>query len=348
MTLHNAAAETAVKGFVLQASATGKQAADFHEVFRGTLEARTGPQSFRVPAFRARFLKLRVLSGHNSAGRLALAEFEAFAADGTNIVTIQGPEGRKMTGGLLRFTTEAGQEREWKAENINDGRTSGGTGSWAVEGPPPLVVRDSSQILDLTGRLDAHGRLTWDVPPGRWTVYRFLAANTGQKLVAPSPHSDGYIIDHFSAKAARMHAEYIVNQLSTELGDFRQTALKYYYACSYEVRGSIWTDRLPAEFRRRRGYDMRKFLPVLTGAIIASEDVSNRFRVDLRRTLSDLFVENFYRETRQTVSRHGLSSWLKPAGRAGRSTRSPWMPSKHRVLWTCRAASSGRAGQSGW
>ncbi len=314
VTLHNAAAETAVKGFVLQASATGKQATDLHEVFRGTLEARTGPQSFRVPAFRARFLKLRVLSGHNSAGRLALAEFEAFAADGTNIVTNQGPEGRKMSGGLVRFTAEAGQEREWKAENINDGRTAGGTGSWAVEGPPPPLVRDPAQILDLTGRLDTHGRLSWDVPPGRWTVYRFLAANTGQKLVAPSPHSDGYIIDHFSAAAARMHTEYIMNQLRSELGDFRQTALKYFYACSYEVRGSIWTPQFPEEFRRRRGYDMRKFLPVLAGAIIANEDVSERFQVDFRRTLSDLFIENFYRETRQTVGRHGLQLVAEAGG----------------------------------
>ena len=124
-------------------------------------------------------------------------------------------------------------------------------------------MRDPSEILDLTDRLDAHGTLSWDVPPGRWTVYRFLAANTGQKLVAPSPHSDGYIIDHFSAEAARMHTEYMMNQLRSELGDLRQTALKYFYACSYEVRGSIWTPRFPEEFRRRRGYEMRK-LP--TGA----------------------------------------------------------------------------------
>ena len=133
VTLHNAAVESAVKEFVLHASATGKEAADLHEVFRGALEARSGPQSFRVPAFRHDSSSCASSPITIPAGRLALAEFEAFAPDGTNIVTIQGPEGRKMTGGLVRFTAEEGQERQWKAENINDGRTSGARGSWAAQ-----------------------------------------------------------------------------------------------------------------------------------------------------------------------------------------------------------------------
>jgi (4-O-methyl)-D-glucuronate---lignin esterase len=312
--LHNVAAESAVKEFVVFASAAGMEAADFHEAYRGVLEARTGPQSFRIPAVRARYLKLRVVSGHNAAGRVALAEFEAYAPDGKNVVTIQRSDGRRPTGGLLRFTAEAGLEREWKADNVYDGRLAGATGSWAADGPPPPLVKDPAEIIDLSSGLDPEGRLTWDVPSGRWTVYRFLAANNGEKLVLPSPHSDGYIIDHYSADATRMHTEYMLDRLRSELGDIRQTALKYFYACSYEVRGSIWTPTLLEEFRRRRGYDMRRFLPVFAGAVVESDEVTDRFRIDYRRTIAELFAGNFYRTTRETAAPFGLKLVAEAGG----------------------------------
>ncbi|MEK7406453.1 MAG: glycosyl hydrolase, partial [Acidobacteriota bacterium] len=313
VTLHNAAAESAVREFVVHASDTGAEAGDFREVFRGVLEARTGPQTFPIPDVRAKFLKLRVLSGHHPA-RVALAEFEAFSAGGKNVVTVQLPDGRKTIGGLLRFTTQAGLDREWMAENLYDGRLSGAIGSWAADSPPPPWIKDPSEILDLTSRLDSRGRLAWNVPSGAWTVYRFIAANNGEKLKAPSPHSDGFIIDHFSADAARMHTRYMLDRMQSELGDLRRTALKYFYVCSYEVRGSMWTPTFQEEFRRRRGYDIRPFLPVLAGAVVENDDVSERFHIDYRRTLSDLIVENFYRVTREMAGQYGLKLVAEAGG----------------------------------
>lgn len=313
LVLHNGRPEFAAKDFVVFASATGTDAADFREVARGTLKAEGGPQPFPITPVRSQYLMFRILSGYNAA-RVELAEFEALTPDGGNVATIMGPQGRKITGGLLRFTAEAGLDREWRAQNICDGRPGDLAGSWAAEGPPPPIVRDPSAVVDLTARVDATGRLTWDVPPGNWTILRFVQANTGQRLVLPSPESQGLIIDHFSAPAARMHTGHMLELLRAELGDLHKTALKYFYACSYEVRGAIWTPTLPAEFRRRRGYDMTPYLPVLAGAVVGSEDTSERFRVDLRRTIADVFVENFYRATREVVNSHGLKLVAEAGG----------------------------------
>ena len=41
-----------------------------------------------------------------------------------------------------------------------------------------------------------------------------------------------------------MHTRHMLERLRAELGDLRKTALKYFYACSYEVRGLIWTPEL--------------------------------------------------------------------------------------------------------
>jgi hypothetical protein len=176
------------------------------------------------------------------------------------------------------------------------------------------MVRDGAAIIDLTPKVDDRGNLTWEVPPGRWSILRFVAANTGQRLVLPSPNSAGFIIDHFSADASRFHTEYMMERLHSELADFRRTALKYFYACSYEVRGSMWTPDFTHEFRSRRGYELKRFLPVLTGVVVESEDISARFRTDFRRTVAELFTERFYAGTREVVNRHGLKLVAEAGG----------------------------------
>jgi hypothetical protein len=305
LVLHNAEVETAARDFAVYASSTGIEEADFREIFRGTLARRTGPQSFTCAPVAARYVKLRILTGYQ-AERVTLAEFEGLDKNGRNVVTVFLANGRKPVGGLLRFTTQAGLERDWMAENIYDGRLSGARGSWAADGPLPPLVRDRASVIDLTARF-REGRLTWDVPAGKWRLYRFICANNGQKMVQPSPHSDGWIIDHFSAEATRFHTAYMLDRLRGELGDLRQSALRYFYACSYEARGSIWTPAFLDEFRRLRGYDARPFLPVLAGATVEGDDVCDRFRIDFRRTISDLFTANFYGATRQLCERDGLT-----------------------------------------
>jgi hypothetical protein len=199
VTLYNAEVETAVKDFAVCVSDTGVEEADFREILHGMLERRTGPQSFPCTPAQAKYVKLRVISGYDPQ-RVSLAEFAGFNPEGRNVVTVMLPDGRKPVGGLLRFTTQAGLEREWMAENIYDGRLAGARGSWAADGPLPPLVGSRSAVLDLTPQFQS-GRLRWDVPAGRWSIYRFICANNGEKLVAPSPHSDGFIIDHFSAAA---------------------------------------------------------------------------------------------------------------------------------------------------
>jgi hypothetical protein len=304
--LHNASADTAVKDFSVYASTSSADGADFKEIFRGVLENRLGPQAFPLANVPARYLKLRVASAHNPTGRVALSEFQAFSPDNLNVVTVQTSIGRKISGGLLNSPAEAGLEREWMAENIYDNRLAGPNGSWAADLPLPAWIDRPSDSIDLTGRLDPRGHLDWDVPLGDWDLYRFIAANNGEKLKAPSPQSAGFIIDHLSAGAARFHNTYMLDKLTAELGDLRKTALKYFYSCSYEARGSIWTPEFEPEFRRRRGYDIRPYLPVLAGVAIIDDDASTRFRTDYKRTVSDLFIDKFYRASREMVAPHGL------------------------------------------
>ena len=60
------------------------------------------------------------------------------------------------------------------------------------------------------------------------------------------------------------------------------------------------------EFRRRRGYDITPYLPVMTGRVVGSVEISERFLWDLRRTISELVIENYAGRMSQLAHEHGL------------------------------------------
>ncbi len=207
---------------------------------------------------------------------------------------------------LVGYPPALGKDRAWAAENIHDGRPSGPNGSWSSAGPPPPHIRGPGDVVDLSDRLDERGRLRWDAPPGRWAVLRYVCANTGERLKVPSPNSDGLATDHLSAEATRAFLGHIIGRLRARLGPLNETALRHLYLASYEVRGPIWTPDMLEQFRRYRGYDMKPFLPALSGAVVGDDETTQRFVYDYRKTLGDLLVDAYYRTAAETARAAGL------------------------------------------
>ena len=162
-----------------------------------------------------------------------------------------------------------------------------------------------TEVFDLSGQRE------WTPPPGRWRITRYVSTVTGQPLYSSSPNSAGPMIDHLSAAATEFHCNYFLDRLARELGPLAKTALKYLYTDSYEIAGDLWTPKMRAEFRRRTGYDLLPWLPVLDGYTLPGAD---RFQFDYRKTLSDLVIENHYRKAVEVCGRHGLGFVAEAAG----------------------------------
>ena len=81
---------------------------------------------------------------------------------------------------------------------------------------------------------------------------------------------------------------------------------------SYEVGGQNWTREFREEFKKRRGYDLLKFLPTFTGRVVGSPEISERFLWDIRRTIADLFAENYFGHFAELCRRHGLLNAVEP------------------------------------
>ncbi len=126
------------------------------------------------------------------------------------------------------------------------------------------------------------------VTPGAGQIVLFfIASHTKQTVKRPSAGAEGFVLDHFSRAAIDAHLASVAIPLLSAFGTSPPESV---FSDSLEVYGSDWTADLPAEFRRRRGYDLIPHLPELAqGGTPAAELV----RHDWGLTLSDLIRENY-------------------------------------------------------
>ncbi len=166
---------------------------------------------------------------------------------------------------------------------------------------------DTTKIINVSRYFDpAKDVLTWKVPAGNWEILRYVCSNSGQEVVLPSPKSAGLTIDHFDSVAVRTHLMYIINRLKPVLGDFRKTALKSFYLASYEARGFVWTSTLASEFKKVNGYDVYKYLPSFFDQAIFNPETTKKVQNDFKKTLSELMINNLYKNAQKICSQNGL------------------------------------------
>lgn len=165
----------------------------------------------------------------------------------------------------------------------------------------------SRRVLDLTSKMGADGTLRWDAPSGEWEILRLgYTLNDHCRVSTCSDGWKGYALDPFDSGAFRAYWDHVVEPLIADAGPLAGRTLKYLHTDSWEVEVANWTPTLREEFRKRRGYDLFPFLPVIAGRIVDSRPVSNRFLNDLRRTMGDLAVDNHFRLFGEGAHRHNL------------------------------------------
>ena len=175
------------------------------------------------------------------------------------------------------------------------------------------VARD--RIVDLTDRLDPNGRLAWNVPAGNWTILRFGRTTTGANTrPAPQPGL-GFESDKFDPAALDAHFDAFIGTLLREIGprsNDRKTGWTMLHIDSWEMGSQNWSERFREEFQRRRGYDPLPYLPVTTGRVVDSIEVSERFLWDLRQTAQELVIENHAEHLKALGRRHGFGLSIEP------------------------------------
>ena len=165
----------------------------------------------------------------------------------------------------------------------------------------------SGEVIDVTPDFQADGSLRWNAPAGDWRLLRFgCTVGDHARVSTASAGWDGYALDVYDVNAFKRYWDAVVEPLIADAGPLAGKSLKYLHTDSWEIEAASWTPGLREEFRRRRGYDLLPWLPVLAGYILDSREASNRFLFDFRRTMGDLAVDHHYKPFAEWAHRHGL------------------------------------------
>lgn len=205
--------------------------------------------------------------------------------------------------------TEVAFSRAYRVENYQSKTLTSPLGSLLppagapVQDPAAIPV---ARVLDLTPRVDAGGALDWVAPEGRWTILRMGYTTTGLPNHPAQPEGTGLEVDKMDRAAVRRHWDSALGRVLREAGPLVGRTFTSVLSDSWEAAQQNWTAAFEAEFRQRRGYELKAYLPVLTGRVVGSSADAEGFLEDYRRTCSDLIAENYFGAMRGLAEEHGL------------------------------------------
>ena len=166
---------------------------------------------------------------------------------------------------------------------------------------PPFQLEDGETLLSISlvngdpknwqaaSSLQLKPEQEKNLPPGTAprTALVFIAGHTGQQVKRAAVGAEGWVLDPFSHQAVATHLHAVGEPLLKAFGATPPYAV---FSDSLEAYGADWTADLPAEFSKRRGYDLLPHLPELVaGGTPEAESV----RHDWGKTLTELVDENY-------------------------------------------------------
>jgi len=156
----------------------------------------------------------------------------------------------------------------------------------------------SSDVVDLTSKMQADGTLDWTPPSGEWIVLRFGYSLLGITNHPATKEATGLEVDKLDRRYVRDYFEKYLDSYKAAVGPelMGKRGIQYVINDSWEAGSLNWTDNMIAQFTKLRGYSPIPWMPVLAGYIVGNSEASDRFLWDLRKTIADLVTEEHYGE----------------------------------------------------
>jgi hypothetical protein len=180
------------------------------------------------------------------------------------------------------------------------------------EEPGTAIVPVS--IVDLTARCTADGELEWEVPAGTWKILRTGYTLTGAMTSWSSPTGIGLESDPLDAAAMDFQFANTAALLAEDAGALTGKVFRSVQIDSWEISHPNWTAGLVDSFKKFRGYDPRPYLPTLSGQLVESAEVTDRFLYDYRKSVGDLVADNYYGRLSTLAESKGLVQQSEAGG----------------------------------
>ena len=173
-------------------------------------------------------------------------------------------------------------------------------------------VISTEDVIDLTNKMLPDGTLNWQAPAGIWGIIRFGYSLTGRQNHPASPEATGLEVDKLDRDAVRKYINTYLDMYKDATGGMMgEKGLQYMVLDSYEAGHMNWTKAFPEEFKKRRGYDMTPWIPVLIGRIVKNTEASENFLWDFRKTIGEMIVENHYEVIGEELNKRGMKRYTE-------------------------------------
>ncbi len=189
----------------------------------------------------------------------------------------------------------------------------------------PHGARGESDLIDLMEKVDGEGRIEIEVPEGSYDLYIGTFQKAYRSVMHGAPGSDGPVVDHYDAADVRAYMDKLAGALEAVLGGKLGDHIRALFCDSIELSGANITNDLFEEFRKRRGYDLKPFVPLvfyhpyqgytdtLRYGSEFNEDIQ-RIRYDFNKTLVELFLERFTKTFDDWANEHNMQSRYQAYG----------------------------------
>ena len=192
---------------------------------------------------------------------------------------------------------------------------------------------DRNSLIDLSDKVKDK-ILEWEVPEGKWQIFTFYKGPSGaQPLFDTRMTVDdlSLVMDHFSSKPILHHLEEHFGKGKNYFGEHYGKTFRAFFTDSLELSSDWhWTDGFLERFKELRGYDLKKYLPIvyvprrhnkylaILGAGVPCFDFEGddgeRIRYDYEKTLSDLFCDEYVKTMADWAEKNNILSRIQAYG----------------------------------
>ena len=164
-----------------------------------------------------------------------------------------------------------------------------------------------NEMIDISSYMNNESMLTWNVPEGDWTIFRMGYTPTFKTM------NEFKYLNHLRTDVFDSYYNKYIGDLLKSLTEDERSAVKYIISDSWEAGVAGWSPDFSEEFKKRRGYDLIPYLPLLTRKVAFNDKISKRVRDDYKTTVSDLIVEH-YRYQQEVAHKNGLFTMCEASG----------------------------------
>ena len=193
----------------------------------------------------------------------------------------------------------------------------------------PKVSEEFAEGIDITGNI-RDGEMPVEVPRGDHVMYYVVKLTGYMAVINGSPGAAGSVLNHYSGDAVAAYLNRISGFLNGKIGDMGNF-IRAMFCDSMELEGANWNDDLPAEFEKRRGYDLSPYLPFVLKKVghmgnplqeeygtkfsERVEEEIKRVGIDFYKTRIELFKERFIDTFNDWCHRNNVKSRMQAYGR---------------------------------